>query len=255
VFHLAAYEQQKGTSFNPHLDKEVNVSSVRFLLEVCVQRHLSPLVVFASTSNSVGAPEKQPVNESFPDEPLTTFAKSKLSAEHHLRSYTADFRIPTIILRLANVYGPSSNIPVTKRGVLNLMMLKAIQGEPLSLFANQSCIRDFVYIDDVVSAFLTAGKSRTFAKGQRYLIGSGESVSIRSAVDMIVKKVSRLTGVTPRIRFNLEEKLNAVELRNFTADTTQFQSATGWTSRTSLSEGMDKTLYWMMQRLALSEVS
>src|SRR3989344_7073077 len=112
IFHLAAHESG---NFEPEKDLQVNALSVLYMLEACRRKNVSPKIIFASSSNLVGAPEEMPVDESFKDNPLTIFAVHKLMAEEYLKLYFRDFGIPSIALRLANVYGPSSDASLSLR--------------------------------------------------------------------------------------------------------------------------------------------
>jgi len=253
VFHLAAYEHKHGSEFNPVLDFEVNSRSVLHLLEVCRLNNYFPRIVFSSSSNLVGLPVQLPVNETFKDSPLTLYSIHKLASEKYLQYYAREFGQHSIILRLANVYGPGLNRQTSVRVVLNKIIDRASKGKKLVLYSNNACIRDYVWIDDVAAAFLAAAcLGNEYATGQYYLIGNGIGYKMSDVLRMIADKVSRRTGKKTVIQEDTNEKLEAIEWRNFVADTTKFTEATGWKARTSLDEGIDRTVDYFLSTVGMS---
>lgn len=250
VFHLAAYEHKHGSEFNPIMDLEVNSLSVLHLLEVCRLKKYFPRIVFASSSNLVGFPAQLPVNETFQDNPLTMYSIHKLTSEKYLQYYAREFGQHSIVLRLANVYGPVSNRQASVRVVLNRIIYRALKGEKILLYRNSACIRDYVWIDDVVAAFIAAAcLGNEYATGQYYLIGSGSGYQISDVLRMIADKVAQHTGKKPTIVADTNETLEDIEWRNFVADTYRFTEAAGWKASISLDEGIDRTIdYFLSER-------
>lgn len=250
VFHLAAYEHKHGSEFNPTLDLEVNTLSVLHLLEVCRSKRFFPKVVFASSSNLTGLPSKLPVDESAQDNPLTLYAIHKSVSEKYLQYYAREFGQHSIILRLANVYGPVSNVQASVRAVLNRIICKAVKDKKIVSYQNRSCIRDYVWIDDVAAAFLAAAElGDEHAIGQYYLVGSGQGHRILDVLEMIANRVEKRTGKRLVVEEDMNEKLETIEWRNFVADTTRFAQATGWKASVSLAEGIDRTIdYFLSER-------
>jgi len=254
VFHLAAHEHKHGTEFNPSLDLNVNTLSVLHMLEECRERGLSPRIIFASATSVTGLTSTIPVDESVPDNPLTTFAINKIAAERYLQHYYREFHLQTVPLRLANVYGPAPDHEVARRVVLNKIVTKATRGEPLTIFENHNCIRDYAYIDDVISAFLLAGIREEVLTGQHYVIGSGVGWTIEDVVNLIADRAALKTGHRPNVELNVEEPLESAEWRNFVADSSSFKSATGWCHNTSLTKGIDRTIDFFIDELAKAKV-
>ena len=157
VFHLAAKEYFYRSEYDPEQDLQFNALPILRLLEVCRVQTYRPKIVFASSANLFGLVDTLPVNEDNRDNPLTMWAVHKLTAENYLRLYAQQFGIQSITLRLANVYGPTARWSVMDRVVINKVIAKALDGEALVTYANQSCVRDYVFLDDVVSAFMLAG--------------------------------------------------------------------------------------------------
>ena len=241
VFHLAAYEARVP---DVNLDLQVNAVSVLQCLEAAKNLARKPCVVFSSSSNLAGKADKLPVNENTPDNPMTIYAIHKLLAERYLYHYKINFQIPNITLRLANVYGPSASLELSKRVVLNKLVAMAASGEELKLFANQDKSRDFVYIEDVLNAFLLAGRFAKDAKQKFYVIGSEEGTTFKKCVEIITRSSGKEILVTKS-----ETNLPEVEMREFVADSSAFKKLTGWQVHTHLEEGIKKTFDYFKEKV------
>lgn len=239
VFHLAAKEYSYRSEYDPEQDFQFNALPILRLLEVCRLKTYRPKIVFASSANLFGLVDTLPVNEDTRDNPLTMWAVHKLTAENYLRLYAGQFGIQSIALRLANVYGPTVRRAAMNRVVINKVIAMALKGETLVTYANQGCVRDYVFLQDVVGAFLLAGACCGSTQNPFYVIGSGEGKSIADVWQLISDCVKPHVGKNVPIRLDDSVKIESLELRNFVADTKCFQKATGWKSRTGLRQGID----------------
>jgi nucleoside-diphosphate-sugar epimerase len=249
VFHLAAKEYFYRSDYNPEQDLQFNALPILRLLEACRGQANRPQIVFASSANLFGLVGTLPVNENHRDDPLTMWAVHKLAAEYYLRLYAQQFGLQSITLRLANVYGPTARWSAMDRVVINKVAAKALNGEALVTYANRRCVRDYVFLDDVVSAFLLAGACCGSTKDLVYVIGSGEGKSIATVWQLIAKCVKSYLGKEVLIRSDDSVKIEPLEMRNFVADTQRFQNATGWRCRTGLTQGVDNTVRTILSKM------
>jgi nucleoside-diphosphate-sugar epimerase len=242
VFHLAAKEYFYRSGYNPEQDLQYNTLPILHLLEVCRTQNYQPKIVFASSANLFGLVDTLPVNEDSHSDPLTMWAIHKLMAEHYLKLYSQQFGIKSVSLRLANVYGPTARWSVMTRVVINKVIAQALDGEPLVTYGNRNCIRDFVFLEDVVHAFLLAGSCCGANESSIYVIGSGEGTTIADVWQMIADSVRLQIGKNVPIQFEESVKIEPIELRDFVADTTHFQNTTGWKPQTGLAQGIVTTV-------------
>jgi nucleoside-diphosphate-sugar epimerase len=242
IFHLAGQEYVHRPEADPLLDLQLNALPILHLLDVCREHQYCPKIVFPSSANLFGLVKSLPISEHHRDAPLVPWAVHKLMAENYLRIYAKKYGVKSVILRLANVYGPTARWSVMTRVVINKMIAKALAGEPLTLYANQSCIRDYVFLEDVVQAFLLAGAHSKSTDGRLYVIGSGDGKTIAEVWQLIADKVSSYIGRNVPIQFDASVKVEPFEMRNFVADTTRFQRATGWKPHMRLRQGIDLTM-------------
>jgi UDP-glucose 4-epimerase len=243
IYHFAAQTSTYVANSQPWIDLYGNVVPSMAMLEACRRLQSKPIVVFASTVTISGLPQTIPVNEDFRDEPVTIYDIHKLTVEHLLRWYVEENFVIGGSLRLSNVYGPGPKSGSADRGILNQMIRKALGGESLTVYKPGSFLRDYVFVDDVVNAFLLAGESAHKLSGGFFVVGTGVGYSIRQSAELVADRVARLTGRKVDVQLvDPPEGLSRIEKRNFVADPARFQSLVGWKANYLLDEGIEKTI-------------
>ncbi len=249
VFHLAAMEYHR-SAYDPMRDMQVNGLSAFHLVEVCRKNNFRPKIIFSSSANLFGYVDACPVNESERDDPPSLWSVHKLLAENYFRVYAQQYGIECVILRLSNVYGPTVRKETTAHMVVNKVIAKALEDSKLTVYANQHCLRDYVFIADVIQAFLLAGASdKLLSNGNFYIIGSGEKRTIAEVWQIIVDKIKTHTGKEIPVELDDSIKLEPLDMREFIADTTAFHQATKWKPRVSLDKGIGLTVEVLMSEL------
>lgn len=243
VFHLAAQTSIKAADADPISDLAVNVMPMLTLLETCRKKKFRPAIIFASTVTAAGIPRMLPVDESFRGLPPSVYDLHKTIAEDYLEFYAASGAVSGGTLRLANVYGPGPKSGSADRGILNLMVRKALKGEELPLYGNGKYIRDYVYVKDVAAAFLAAGLKARKLGGRRFIIGSGTGYSLLQAFRLVSERAALKTGKRTRIvKIAPQGGITALDKRNFIANSRLFRKTAGWRASYGLSEGIDGTI-------------
>jgi len=248
IFHLAsqtsAYEAEK----NPLADYKANVRPMQLLLEACKKEETCPIIVFSGTSTQCGMPKELPVDENVIDEPITTYDFHKLQAERWLKFYTSQGWVKGVSFRLTNVYGPGPKSSSSDRGILNLMINKALRGEELTIYGLGEYIRDYIFIDNVVTAFLSAPIYINDLDGKHFVLGSGEGKTINDAIHLVGKLVTQKTGKKVQIK-SVEPPagLLQIESRNFIAGTNTLLKMGFCNKMHSLDEGINKTVEYYCQ--------
>ncbi|MCJ7778200.1 MAG: NAD-dependent epimerase/dehydratase family protein [Sedimentisphaerales bacterium] len=242
LFHLAALEYNR-KNFDIERDLHVNAVSVYHLLECCCQNNLHPKIIFSSSANIFGIVDKLPVNETFPANPPSLWSAHKLLAENYFRTYAQRHGIESLILRLANVYGPTADKNAQTSVIINKVITAALSGSGLVTYPNRNCLRDFIYIDDIISAFLYAGAAdRSLFDGRFYVIGGGQSKTIAQIWQIIADKLKVYTKRNISIETDDSPKLEPLDMRQFVADYSAFRDVTGWKPKISIDEGIALTI-------------
>jgi nucleoside-diphosphate-sugar epimerase len=243
VFHFAAQTSVYVAQEDAAADLAANVTPMALLIDTCRRMGARPGVLFSGTVTQAGITARLPVDESHPDRPVTIYDLHKLMAEQYLAYASQQGIVRGVTLRLANVYGPGPASSSADRGVLNLMVRKALRGEPLSVYGAGDRIRDYVYVEDVARAFLLAGAHLDALGGQHFVIGSGEGHSLAEAFNLAAERAALKTGQrVPLTHVEPPAGLSPIEDRDFVADTSRFRAATGWEARVSLAEGIDRMI-------------
>ena len=183
VYHLAARVSVPESVLYPREYNAVNVGGTVSLMEamrdVGVRR-----VILASSGAVYGDQGEQPLQETAIPDPRSPYAVSKVSAEHYVRTIGKLWGMETVCLRIFNAYGPGQHLPVVPH-----FLRQALRGGTLVVHGDGSQTRDYVYVDDVVSAMVAAATAPNI-NGIVINVGSGTETSIRE----LVKKVSETTG-------------------------------------------------------------
>ena len=200
-------------------------------------------LVLSSSVTQAGMPENIPMDESAPDNPITLYDISKLTAERYLMHYIRKGWALGASLRLANVYGPSRGSSKPGRGILNSIIQRALEGEEMFVYNNGIYIRDYIFITDVITAFLHAPSQIPKLNGRYFIVSGGKGITIRdafqTAIDQTAKYSNKKLELTSK---SLPEGLSEIETRNFIGDSTAFSKITNWSPKFSLEMGISQTV-------------
>lgn len=248
IFHFAAQTSLRLSTEDPLQDISINIIPLVSMLTYIGENNLSPKIIFAGAVTQAGLTEKLPVNEKFTDNPITVYDIDKLTAEKYLIYYSKVLGKNAVTLRLSNVYGPGPDSSKRDRGIVNLMIKRALNGESMTIFGDGSFIRDYLFIDDVVHAFLLAGVNIQKLSGKYFVISTGKGYTFKKIMEKISKIVKKKTGNTSSIvSIPFSDKMSPIESRNFIGDSTEFRKYTKWSPKVQIDLGLEKTIEFLMK--------
>jgi UDP-glucose 4-epimerase len=157
VFHLAAQRDVRRSVDDPAFDAGVNVVGTTAVLDAA-RRAGARRLVLASTAAVYGRPDEIPTPETAPTAPISPYGASKAAAETYLALFTRLHGLPTVALRMANVYGPRQD-PHGEAGVIAIFAAAAAAGTPAVVYGDGLQTRDYVHVHDAVAAFMAAAAS------------------------------------------------------------------------------------------------
>ncbi len=237
VFHLAAQVDVGRSVDDPQYDARNNVLGTINLLEASRRARVPPRVVYAASGGSrYGATTTLPATEDTPADPLSPHAVANVAGEFYMRAYGRMYGISPICLALANVYGPRQD-PRGKVGVVTVFGSAMISGSPTTIYGDGSATRDYVYVDDVVSAFLCAADAPATTIGT-FNIGTGVQTTVAELHQLIAEAV----GVA-RPPYHAEARTG--EVHASALDPTRAGRVLGWRPDTDLTEGIKRTVDWL----------
>ncbi len=239
IYHCASTVDNYHILTDRDIDIDTNLKGTIKLLEACKKLSRKPKIVFFSTFFVYGNEydrTKIPINEESKTEPLALYPATKLCAESIIKLYSRLYGIDYIICCLTNVYHESEDFNNKKKGALNFMIMQAVKGEPLSVYKGGNFKRDYIYLDDVVSAvkFLIRKK----VKNGTFLVGYGRPVLFRNMIDYVHKLTGRKSSLS---EIEPPEFHKAVGITNFVADTRKINRL-GWNAKVNYREGIKRVV-------------
>jgi nucleoside-diphosphate-sugar epimerase len=242
VFHLAAQTSIAASRDEPARAVWDNVMGFIELLEILRRQDAAPTVVMAGTVTQVGLPDTSTIIEGLPDAPVTMYDTTKLAAELILKQYVRDGRVRGCCLRLATVYGATTDRQAADRGVIDKVMRQALEGRSIHVYGHGNYLRDYVHIDDVVNAFIAAAEHPEETTGRAFVIGTGKGVTIKEAFLAAVTLAESITGrQVPLEHVDPPAGLSPIDLRDAVVNSTAFRAATGWAPIYDLESGLRKS--------------
>jgi UDP-glucose 4-epimerase len=236
IFNLAGEISHIHSMQFPERDLLVNALAQMRFLQVCAREAPGIRIVYAGTRQVYGVPQYLPVDEAHPIAPVDFNGVHKYAATMYHSMLSRAGLLDGIVLRLSNVYGPRMALGVPCQGFLSTFVRRVVLGEPIDVFGDGSQLRDAVYVDDVVEAFLLAGDST--ASSRSYNVGGSEILSLRE----IAETASRLGGGTS-VRYKpFPEDRKQIDIGSYYTDSRRINGDLGWTPRVSFEEGLRRTV-------------
>jgi nucleoside-diphosphate-sugar epimerase len=222
---------------DPFTDLEINCRAQLSILEACRHENPSVRLVFASTRQIYGRPQRLPVDEKHPIVPVDVNGINKTAGEWYHLLYGDVYGLHVSVLRLTNTYGPRMRVRDARQTFLGYWLRLAVEGAPIQVFGDGTQRRDFNYVDDAVRAFLLAAV-RQEARGRVYNLGSDEVVDLRGLAELLVELNGG--GSFELVPFPPDRK--AIDIGDFYADYSRIRDELGWEPRVTLRDGLERTL-------------
>ena len=244
IFNLAGQVSHIDSMKDPHTDLDINCRSQLTLLEACRYHNPGTKVVYASTRQIYGRPDALPVTERHLVRPTDVNGINKAAGEYYHLVYNNVFGVRACALRLTNVYGPRQLLRHNRQGFIGWFIRLVLENREIEVFGDGSQVRDFVYVDDAVEAFITAGASDA-VNGEAFNVGGDEHIAHRDLVALLVELAGQ--GSYKFIEWPTEKK--AIDIGSFYADSSLFMARTGWAPSVPLREGFTRTLSYYRAHL------
>ncbi len=228
VFHLAAHVGNIRSIKDPYFDMDVNIRGTLNLLEACRDSDIKRFV-YTSSGAIFGEAKYLPIDEEHPLNPESPYAVSKLAAEKYCFAFHKVYNLPTVALRYFNAYGSRQDTSEYANAI-SIFLSRTRDGKPITIFGDGEQTRDFVFIDDIVTANILAA-IQPAAVGEIFNISTGQEHTIKQLVSIIQQVSARQSLVShadPR----------AGEVRYSRANIEKARKLLGYSPKTSLKEGL-----------------
>lgn len=268
VFHLAAQVAVTTSLTGPVYDFEVNVRGTINLLEALRALPVPPPLVFTSTNKVYGnldniilradstryEPEDTSVgvngvNEQCALDFHSPYGCSKGAADQYVLDYARIYGIPAVVFRMSCIYGPHQ-FGTEDQGWIAHFLIRAIEGKPITLYGNGLQVRDVLFVEDLVDAFLLAQSNVAELAGKAFNIGGGPENTV-SLIEFL-ELLSELQGRKPAVVF---DGWRPGDQKYYVSDTSKFSSATGWIQKVDVHTGVGKLYNWLIDTRGISHSS
>ena len=261
VIHLAAQVAVTTSVLDPVEDFEINARGTLNVLEAV--RRVAPAapVLFASTNKVYGklladsefcragtryAPRDRSIAAGFAeDTPLSLYSPygcSKGAADQYVLDYARIFGLKTAVLRMSCLYGPHQ-YGSEDQGWVAHFLIRAHKGEPIAIYGDGYQIRDVLYVDDAVRAYLLCLDRIEAVSGRAFNLGGGPHNTL--SLNELLARIEKMEGEKPQV--TLHDWRPGDQLW-YVSSTDAFTAATGWRAEVGVDEGLGKLHAWIADR-------
>jgi UDP-glucose 4-epimerase len=232
IFHLAAQIDVRHSVDDPQADTTINVVGTVRLADAARQAGVRKVVHTSSGGSIYGTPQTFPTSEDEPVDPASPYAAGKYAGEIYLNMFRNLYGLECSHIAPANVYGPRQD-PHGEAGVVAIFSQALLSGRPTKIFGDGTDTRDYVFVDDVVDAFVKAAGEA--GGGQRFNIGTGVETSVRQLHSVIAEA----SGGHDEPEF-YPARLG--DLKRSSLDNSRARQVLGWTPQVELAAGVARTV-------------
>jgi UDP-glucose 4-epimerase len=242
VLHIAGQASIRLAYADPLADLGVNVVGTVNVIQQCLALGV-PRLIFASSMTIYGSPERVPTPEAEAPNPVSFYGVTKYAAERyvHLTGARTDLEsaLDVTSLRMFNVYGPRQSLSNPYQGVLAIFLGNMLRGEPITLHGDGEQSRDFVYIDDVVRAWIACLEDSR-SVGKVLNVGSGAPTTVNQLCDAVLDQFGHTRASCPIGSAPQQQG----DVRVSAADITAIRQSLDWSPEVPFEEGLRETVRW-----------
>ncbi len=232
VVHMAALVSVPLSTENPNLTFDVNLQGTLNLLRSSVEKHVNRFV-FISSCAVYGDPESLPITEQAKTNPISPYAESKLIGERYCLGFSERELLPSVVLRLFNVFGPRQGVS-DYSGVITRFVDQCKDNLPLTIYGDGSQTRDFVNVKDIAKAVLATVKNDEVTN-EVFNVGSGKPIAIKE----LAETVFELAGMPSKISY---KPIRVGDIKNSYADISKAKKLLDFEPEVSLRKGLKELI-------------
>jgi len=241
VFHEAALVDVPLSIEKPLLFNEVNLVGTLNMLNACSNSNVKRFV-FASSAAVYGDSKPARKKENTLCKPISPYGVSKLAAENYVKVFNELYGLETVSLRYFNVYGPRQFAGSSYNAVINAFISRLLNGQPPVIYGGGKQTRDFVHVDDVVSANMLALKNKN-AVGEVFVIANGTAISVYE----LAKELQKITN-TERLKPIFAEP-RVGDIKHCSADISKAEKLLGFRPKIQLEDGLSSLVKWHLNAM------
>lgn len=236
LFNLAGQTSHLDSMESPYADLEINCRAQLSILEACRKFNPRIRIVFASTRQIYGKPDRLPVDENHLLRPVDVNGINKMAGEWYHILYNNVYGIRASALRLTNTIGPRMRVKDARQTFLGVWIRQLVEGKPFEVWGGDQ-LRDFTFVDDAVEAFLLAATDDK-AGGQVFNLGGEPVISLKDLAALLVE----VNGGGEYVIRPFPPERKRIDIGDYYADFSRARSILGWEPKVSLPEALSRTL-------------
>ncbi|HUX95562.1 MAG TPA: GDP-mannose 4,6-dehydratase [Bacteroidales bacterium] len=244
IFNCAASTSHPQSMNQPVLDMDVNNKGLLFLLEASKRFNNKIKFIHLGTSTQLGSLRYKPADEEHPEFPTDIYSANKSVSEKYAIIYSRAFNMDISVIRLSNVYGPRACIKSSNFTFNNYFIGLSLQDKQITIYGDGKQLRNFIYIDDVVSALILASQNEN-TRGEVFFAVGDEHFSVAEMAEMIVKVFK--SGSIKYINWPSESK--AIEIGDAVISNKKIKKFLSWEPETTLRNGLKITKDFYLNNL------
>lgn len=263
IYHFAAQVAVTTSLVHPYLDFEINALGTLNVLEAVRHSSHQPPVVFTSTNKVYGdledvglvmngtrydAEDKHFRENGISEKRSLSFHSpygcTKGVADQYMLDYARTFGLKTVVFRMSCIYGPHQ-FGTEDQGWVAHFLIQSLKNKPITLYGDGKQVRDILYVEDLLDAFLLAQSNMDHVSGEAFNIGGGvqNTISLLELVNMI----DSISGQKTKVDF---DTWRPSDQKYYVSDYAKFSSLTGWKPQRGTTEGVTKLYEWLRENAA-----
>jgi UDP-glucose 4-epimerase len=243
LFHCAAYTSHPNSMREPMIDIDVNCKGTMHILEAARRFNAGIKIVHVGTSTQIGRMQSCPIDESHPEYPVDIYSANKTASEKYVLVYGAAYGMRTTVVRLANTFGPRSNIRSPEFGFMNFFIGLALAGKEIPVFGEGRQKRNLTYVEDTVDALLAAATTDE-SEGKVFFAVGDRQLPIAEIAEAITRNIG---GRVVNVPWPKDREI--IEIGDAVISNARIQSVLGWRARVDLDAGLVRTRDYFAPRL------
>lgn len=240
VFYLGWTSIGETATRDPGEDIRANVLPAIAFLDVCVTAGVKRIIFTSSGGTVYGIPERLPVSEDHPLNPINAYGAAKVAVETYLRMYHHLYGLEYVIARPSVPYGPGQDVS-RRQGAVSVFIDKALKGEPITIFGDGETVRDYFYVTDLADAL---AKMIDCEPNQTFNIAGPRGYTLME----LIAEIEATLDVKIRINYEPGRK---IDVHDLSLNTAKIESELKWSAKVDLREGIKRTAEWIRQNACL----
>ena len=237
IFNFAGQVAHNDSMQNPYLDADINYIGHLNVLEALKRYNPKAKILYPGSRLQFGQIERNPVDEKHPLKPRSPYALNKTAGENLYLFYHRIYEIPVVIFRIANPYGPRSQMKHSKYSIVNWFIRLALEGKTIKIFGDGDQVRDYIFVEDLADAFILSAIDNN-SSGEVLNVGSGIGTTFKEMVSIVLETVGN--GEIKHVPWP-RDYIN-IETGDYVTNIKKINKLIKWIPKTDLRNGIEKTV-------------